>query len=284
MLIHLAAALQLAATPPAPASYMTICAKSAAEARELARIRFIALDNDPSAQTDFESGEKARQEIERMRDALDAGTPLPSPYKGAAEYAAASRGNPDPVVSELLMRAARDAFSRTHLTAALRNESWAAGLSVRAKQYAYSSAGALECGLDADNTRWLKAQVATRGWFLKSVDGDRAAGAAWLLVQHADRDPAFQKAMLDLMAPLAATGDVERGAYALLWDRVAVREGRPQRHGTQGRCNGGRWLANPIEDEAQLEARRTAAGLPPMTAYQRRMDTLCPPSSAPTSR
>lgn len=284
MLMHVAAALQLAASVPPPGAYVKICAGSAVEAIELARVRFITPDNDASAQTDFEKGEKARQQIESMRDALRAGKPLTEPYTRAGDFAAASIQAADPVVAELLMRAAQDVFARSHLTAALRNEAWAAGLTDRAKRYAFSSAGALECSLDADNTRWLKQQVASRGWFLKSVDGDLAANAAWLLVQHADRDPAFQKAMLDLIAPLVATGDVDRDVYALLWDRVAVREGRPQRHGTQGRCSGGRWLANPIEDESQLGARRAAAGLPPMTMYQRRMDTLCPTPTAATSK
>jgi hypothetical protein len=45
--------------------------------------------------------------------------------------------------------------------------------------------------IDAENLPWLKRVIAEVGWPGKSLVGDEGASAAWLLVQHADQDPAF---------------------------------------------------------------------------------------------
>jgi hypothetical protein len=47
--------------------------------------------------------------------------------------------------------------------------------------------------VDAANTARMKRIVAERGWPGRSLVGDDGAQAAWLLVQHADHDPAFQR-------------------------------------------------------------------------------------------
>jgi len=43
--------------------------------------------------------------------------------------------------------------------------------------------------VDAENLAWLKDLIARAGWPGRSAVGDDGAGAAWLLVQHAGRDP-----------------------------------------------------------------------------------------------
>src|SRR5689334_22353201 len=52
---------------------------------------------------------------------------------------------------------------------------------------------------DAENLPWLKAVVARRGWPGASVVGTDGANGAWLLAQHADADPAFQRRCLGLL-------------------------------------------------------------------------------------
>jgi hypothetical protein len=57
--------------------------------------------------------------------------------------------------------------------------------------------------VDAGNLAWLKETVAEVGWPGRSMVGEDGAHAAWLLAQHADRDPAFQRRCLDLVTQAA---------------------------------------------------------------------------------
>jgi hypothetical protein len=57
---------------------------------------------------------------------------------------------------------------------------------------------------DAENLPWLKQLVAEIGWPGRSVVGEDGASAAWLLAQHADCDPGFQRHCLDLLTVAAA--------------------------------------------------------------------------------
>jgi len=61
---------------------------------------------------------------------------------------------------------------------------------------------------DADNLPWLKQLVAEHGWPGASMVGTDGAHAAWLLTQHADRDPAFQRECLGLLAAAAGAAGV----------------------------------------------------------------------------
>jgi hypothetical protein len=125
--------------------------------------------------------------------------------------------------------------------------------------------------LDHQDSERMRAIVATYGWPGSSLVGDDAANAAWLLVQHADKDPALQKDALAKMAPLVETEDVSPTDYGYLWDRVAVAEHRPQRYGTQFDTNR---EPQPIEDEAHVDERRAAIGLPSMAEYRQQMRKL----------
>lgn len=124
---------------------------------------------------------------------------------------------------------------------------------------------------DADNTAWLKGVVEEHGWPTYSLVGKEAAGAAWLLVQHADADPKFQRKCLDLMAKLPE-GEVSKSNVAYLTDRVLLAEGKKQLYGTQFTTTDGKLAPRPIEGEANVDARRAAIGLPPLAEYVKRME------------
>ena len=126
-------------------------------------------------------------------------------------------------------------------------------------------------GVDAKNTARLKEVVAKHGWPGKSLAGEDGAAAAWLLVQHADADPAFQKHCLELMKPLLEKGEVNKRNYAYLTDRVLVSEKKPQIYGTQFNSKDGELTPFPIEDEANVDKRRQAMGLEPLAEYKRRL-------------
>ena len=61
--------------------------------------------------------------------------------------------------------------------------------------------------------------------------GKDGAHAAWLLAQHADRDPAFQRRRLDLVTQAAARGQASPTELAYLTDRGLLAEGKSQEYG-----------------------------------------------------
>jgi hypothetical protein len=128
--------------------------------------------------------------------------------------------------------------------------------------------------LDRKHTARLKEIVAKHGWPGKSLVGTDGAHDAWLLVQHADLDRAFQKRCLELMEAAAAKDEVSRQDFAYLTDRVLVGEGKKQRFGTQFKEEKGAMVPQPIEDEANVDKRRAAIGLPPLAEYKKTIEEL----------
>ncbi|WP_206185904.1 DUF6624 domain-containing protein [Sphingosinicella sp. BN140058] len=120
---------------------------------------------------------------------------------------------------------------------------------------------------DHDNTEWLKAIVSEQGWPRISEVGEPASQQAWLLVQHADADPAFQLQALRLMEPLVATGEVGKRNYAYLYDRVMLKITGKQRFATQAMCRAGKRLPQPVEDEKAVDRLRAEFELDPLPSY-----------------
>ncbi len=128
--------------------------------------------------------------------------------------------------------------------------------------------------IDAKNAARLKALVTEHGWLGKSLVGEDGAQAAWLLVQHADRDRAFQKNCLEKMKSALREGEVSGAQVAYLADRVAVAEGRKQIYGTQNHSPPSKPCAfepSPIDDEEHVDSRRAAVGLPTMAQSAKRL-------------
>jgi hypothetical protein len=113
--------------------------------------------------------------------------------------------------------------------------------------------------VDAANTGRLKALVPSDGWFRNSRDGAQTTTNAWLIVQHSP-DSAFMDAALARMGPLARRGEVDGHDYALLLDRVAMFRGQPQIYGSQGACDGIRWVIWETRDPDTVDVRRAAIG------------------------
>jgi Family of unknown function (DUF6624) len=125
--------------------------------------------------------------------------------------------------------------------------------------------------IDEENTRWLAEVLSARGWPGNTLVGEEGAGAAWLLAQHADRDPVRQRAFLDALRNAAGQGQASRAHLAYLEDRVRVNAGRPQLYGTQFTVTDGEIGPSPIEDRQRLDERRAEAGLEPFADYEARI-------------
>ena len=121
--------------------------------------------------------------------------------------------------------------------------------------------------VDKSNRERLKVIIAVHGWPTYDMVGTEASHAAWLIVQHSDRDVKFQKKCLALMEPLVEKNQVGKSDFAYLWDRVAVNGGKEQRYGTQIEKKDGKWQPKPVEDPDNLDKRRSSVGLMPMSDY-----------------
>jgi D-alanyl-D-alanine-carboxypeptidase/D-alanyl-D-alanine-endopeptidase len=135
--------------------------------------------------------------------------------------------------------------------------------------------------MDWQNTQDLKALIKTHGWFNISGWGKQADRQAWLLVQHADNEPEFQKEVLALLSKLYKSKETDPANYAYLYDRVASSfkdpsKRKPQRYGTQGSCVGpGKWEPLPIEDAANVDKRRAEVGLALLQEYIDGFKDIC---------
>lgn len=129
--------------------------------------------------------------------------------------------------------------------------------------------------IDGENTEAMKRIVGEIGWPTVSKVGAKASHIAWLLVQHADHDPAFQKRCLDLMKA-GPEGEVEKRDIAFLEDRICVNIHKPQVYGTQfhetrdpeTRQKVVEYGPQPIEDFENIDERRAAVGLGPFEQYR----------------
>jgi hypothetical protein len=115
---------------------------------------------------------------------------------------------------------------------------------------------------DLADQKALKAMLPAEGWFSISHYGAQAAVDAFLIVQHAVNDRALQRSVLAAMERMIANGEVDRQAYAMLYDRAQSQDGRPGRYGTQLLCEGGKWVLAPQADPEHVNGRRKAMGFP----------------------
>jgi hypothetical protein len=125
--------------------------------------------------------------------------------------------------------------------------------------------------IDTKNTARMKEIIAAKGWPGKTLVGKRASQGAWLMVQHADLDPAFQKQCIVLLEKAVASGEAEGQQLAYLTDRILVADKKPQRFGTQFHEVEGKLVPQPIEDEARVDERRAAVGLGTLAEYAEQM-------------
>ncbi|MCP3058380.1 hypothetical protein LXT21_06330 [Myxococcus sp. K38C18041901] len=128
--------------------------------------------------------------------------------------------------------------------------------------------------VDASNTAWLKDVIAKKGWPGQALVGKKASFAAWLLVQHADKDVAFQEQVLPMLEQAVARGEGSKQNLAYLTDRVLVNTGKPQRYGTQMEEVNGQMEPRNLEDPANVDARRAAVGLGTMAEYKASFEAM----------
>ncbi|MDP2641954.1 MAG: hypothetical protein Q8P21_01520 [bacterium] len=129
--------------------------------------------------------------------------------------------------------------------------------------------------LDKKNTSRVKKIIDKCGWPGISLVGRRGERAAWLLVQHATHDLAFQKRCLKILKETVEKKDADRKHVAYLTDRILIQEKKKQIYGTQfkGRKDGTS-EPFPIKNVEKLARLRKSAGLEPFSQYKKKIEAL----------
>ncbi len=127
--------------------------------------------------------------------------------------------------------------------------------------------------IDKRNEKRMREIISQFGWPGRSLVAEDGGGAAWLLVQHMSLP--FQKECLPLLEASVKKGEAKVQDFALLTDRVLVRDGKKQLYGTQTKFGeGGEIVPDPIEDAANVDNRRKALGIEPLAEYYDGMKEL----------
>jgi hypothetical protein len=122
--------------------------------------------------------------------------------------------------------------------------------------------------VDQENLRRLRLIVERHGFPTEDLVGPEAVAAAWILTQHADSDPEFQKKVLRLLATSGNVHGVSKQQQAFLTDRVQVNQQQLQTYGTQFKKTDKGFVAHDVADPSNLNKRRAEMGLMPMDDYQ----------------
>jgi hypothetical protein len=128
--------------------------------------------------------------------------------------------------------------------------------------------------IDQENTAWLRRLVREHGWPKRSEVGVQAADAAWLLVQHSDEAPEFQRECLEFLREAVEAGEASATSLAYLTDRVLCAEGKPQRYGTQFTPGPDGLQPQPIEDPMRVDEFRAGVGLGSLAEYAQQIRAL----------
>jgi hypothetical protein len=129
--------------------------------------------------------------------------------------------------------------------------------------------------VERDNTERLGALLAACGWPRRSSEGLDAARRAWLVAQQSSDNLPFQRQVVRQLELAVLDGEASVIHLATASDRLAVKEGQPQRYGTQlHQVDGCAWDYYPLDDLARVEGRRKRLGLPPLASYKRAINEM----------
>jgi len=82
----------------------------------------------------------------------------------------------------------------------------------------------------------------------------------------------LQRDLLPVIVAIVDKGEIDRPHFAAFFDRLRIRVGMKQVFGTQATVVNGFLILNPIENEAQVDARRREFGMTPLSHYLRMLE------------
>lgn len=118
----------------------------------------------------------------------------------------------------------------------------------------------------------MRAILAEHGWPGRSLVGEDATAATWLLLQHAILDPDLMRSAVPMIDRAVQAGETDAKYLAFLVDRIRTLEGHPQIYGTQYDWDAAGELSPlPIDEPALVDERRRTVGLETLAENTRRL-------------
>lgn len=125
--------------------------------------------------------------------------------------------------------------------------------------------------LDKKNTNFIRLITKKNEISIAKLLGKRGIRYFWLLTQHADHDPRFQKKVLQIFKN-TEKGIIDLKYIALLTDRILVHEGKKQEYGTQFQTDkNGNPKPFPIRDPIHLDQRRKKMKMESFSQYKKKI-------------
>ena len=107
------------------------------------------------------------------------------------------------------------------------------------------------------------------------IVGKEGSKDFWLVIQHSDKYPDFQKKVLKKMKPEVRKNNANPQNYAYLYDRVALNTEDKQLYGTQVEYNKfGQAVPKKLQDSIHVDSRRTKYELENLKDYLNTMTKM----------
>lgn len=134
----------------------------------------------------------------------------------------------------------------------------------------------IQDSIHKENQKRIKEIFDQYGYVGYDLAGERGSQSFWLVVQHADNNPEFQKKILEKMKVEVLNDNVDAASFGLLIDRVKLNTGQKQVYGTQVAYNWEICQAFPrdLKDSINVNKRRNEIGLNPIEEYLNRMSEM----------
>lgn len=146
------------------------------------------------------------------------------------------------------------------------------------KDYSDARWDAFKDSVFRTNQKNIAAYFSRYGYLGYREVGKESSNHFWLLVQHCDHDPAFQRKVLRAMKKQVQRKNANPDNYAYLFDRVRVNAGKKQQFGTQVtylvRTTGRAIPKIGLLDSARIDQLRQEHNLEPLKVYLNRMTQL----------
>jgi hypothetical protein len=127
--------------------------------------------------------------------------------------------------------------------------------------------------VDRKNSARLKEIIAEIGWPSESTVGKAASSSAFFIAQHAAHDRPLMDLAFTHIAAAYKAGTVPGAYYALMYDRLKMFDGEPQKYGTQIQSNEKSCGVYTLEDPAKVDLYRREVGL--WESLESYKDKLC---------